>query len=179
MEEGDVLNGGPEKVRSYSPEPVVKGSPDLLKMLKAAESRRAPQETEMSEREEQVTEALKTDMVSEDAVECCESTGIINLLSVCSYSYANTALHCTLWFKAHKPNVSFNVWPTSILTALPLHCTKYSYMALAVPLNLTCLVVLETWRVWNGNFSCLTRSSHISQSCDGTRAMGFECKETE
>ncbi|XP_024911711.1 S-adenosylhomocysteine hydrolase-like protein 1 isoform X2 [Cynoglossus semilaevis] len=62
MEEGDVLNGGPEKVRSYSPEPVVKGSPDLLKMLKAAESRRAPQETEMSEREEQVTEALKTDM---------------------------------------------------------------------------------------------------------------------
>lgn len=68
-EDRSELNEGKEEGASQS----MKCSPDLLRMLKAAESRRAAlsrdrEEAQASqpETEEPVIEALKTDMVSED-----------------------------------------------------------------------------------------------------------------
>lgn len=65
MEDKAVLNGEAEGDKDQ----VVKCSPNLLQMLKAAESRWTPQDRDragVSGTGEPVTEALKTDMVSKD-----------------------------------------------------------------------------------------------------------------
>ncbi|KAG7521803.1 S-adenosylhomocysteine hydrolase 1 isoform X1 [Solea senegalensis] len=67
VEDGAVLNGKTEEDEPGTNDQAVKISPDLLRMLKAAESRRASEgqdrdNTETSGTDEQVTEALKTDM---------------------------------------------------------------------------------------------------------------------